>query len=77
MDAARSTSVALLEQWARRRLVAPEQVYLACGEVGQADGERMLRRCCEPDRLGFVRGRFLKSAELGKARLHAGFRSTL
>ena len=39
----------------------------ARGEVGQADGERMLGRFGEPDRLGFVPGRFGESAEFGEA----------
>ena len=39
----------------------------ARGEVGQTDGERMMRRLGEPDRLGFVLGRLGESAELGEA----------
>ena len=39
----------------------------ARGEVGQADGERMLGRFGEADRLGFVLGRLGESAELGEA----------
>jgi hypothetical protein len=35
--------------------------------IGVADGERMMRRFGEPDRLGFVYGRLGKSSELGKA----------
>jgi hypothetical protein len=35
--------------------------------VGLTDGERMLRRLSEPDRLGFALGRLGEPAELGDA----------
>src|SRR5439155_21350621 len=56
-----------LNPWARLGPVAHEEIERARGEVGQADGERMLRRLGEADRLGFVLGRFSESAEFGEA----------
>ena len=47
----------MLDQGARLRPVALEEVERARGAVGQTDGERMLRRLGEPDRLGLVLGR--------------------
>jgi hypothetical protein len=58
----------VLDQEARLRPVALEEVERARGAVGQTDGVRMARRLGEPDRLGFVLGRLGESAELGKAR---------
>ena len=62
-----SHRIPLLDQRARFRPVALEQVKRARGAVGQADGVRMTRRLGEPDRLGFVLGRLGESAELGEA----------
>ena len=57
----------MLDQWVRFRPVAPQQVDLACGDVGPADGKRMVCLCRQPDRLAFGLGRFAESAELGQA----------
>ena len=57
----------VLDQWARLRPVALEEVKPARGELGLTDGVRMLRRLGEPERLGRVLGRLSESAELGEA----------
>ena len=56
----------VLDRRARLRPVALEMVERSGGVVRPADGVRMVRRLGEPDRLGFVLGRFGESPELGR-----------
>ena len=62
----------VLDQCPRLGPVALEEAERPCGEVGPADGMRVLRRFGEPNRLGFVLGGFGESAELGKAHGQVG-----